>query len=401
MNYGIVAEFNPFHNGHKLVVDALKSGGDNTVTAVMSGSFVQRGECACVSVNERVKMALSNGVDLVLLLPVPYATSSAESFAKAGVDLLFGSGVVDALGFGAETDNADLLVECVKFMQTPEFNDKLKLRLSEGHSFPRARQLALADCGECACADAISTPNNILGIEYIKAIINGGYADFSNVADKIKVVKRQGVDHDSADLTGDICSASALRELLKNDEDYKQFLPSESYKILSEAVNSGKAPADYKKLETAILYKLRTMSADDFALLPDVTEGLEYRIVNAVRSSVSLDEILEKIKTKRYTHSRLRRIILCAFLGINKADVSLPVPYIKVQGFNSNGAMLLKKAKASSTLPIVTKRGDLYELGTDANRVYNAECCARDIFSLALPIPDESGKEMTDKLIIL
>jgi predicted nucleotidyltransferase len=216
VNYGIVAEFNPFHNGHKLVVDALKSGGDNTVTAVMSGSFVQRGECACVSVNERVKMALSNGVDLVLLLPVPYATSSAESFAKVGVDLLFGSGVVDALGFGAETDDADLLVDCVKFMQTPEFNDKLKLRLSEGHSFPRARQLALADCGECACADAISTPNNILGIEYIKAIINGGYADFSNVADKIKVVKRQGVDHDSADLTGDICSASALRELLKN-----------------------------------------------------------------------------------------------------------------------------------------------------------------------------------------
>ncbi len=401
MNYGIVAEFNPFHNGHKLVVDALKSGGEHTVTAVMSESFVQRGECACVSVYERTKMALNNGVDLVLSLPVPYATSSAEFFAKAGVDVLFGSGVIGALGFGAETDNADLLVDCVKIMQTPEFNDKLKIRLGEGHSFPRARQLAFEDCGECACADAISTPNNILGIEYIKAIINGGYADFSNITEKIKVVKRQGVDHDSADLTGDICSASALRDLLKNDEDYKQFLPPESYKILTEAVNSGKAPADYTKLETAILYKLRTMSAEDFALLPDVTEGLEYRIANAVRTSVSLDEILEKIKTKRYTHSRLRRIILCALLGIDKNDVSLSVPYIKVQGFNSKGAQLLKRAKALSKLPVVTKRGDLYDLGADANNVYNAECRARDIFSLALPIPDESGKEMTDKLIIL
>ncbi len=400
MNYGIVAEFNPFHNGHKYIVDALKSTGDNTVTAVMSGSFVQRGECACVSVSERVKMALSNGVDLVLSLPVPYSTASAEAFAKGGVDVLFSTGVIDALGFGGECESSQALVKCVEVMYSPDFEIALKNRLDEGNSFPKARQMAFDDCGEGECAEVIATPNNILGIEYIKALLNGKYADYESIIEKIKVIKRQGADHDSCDVTGNICSASALREKLKCDEEYKKFLPTTSYEILGSALDCGKAPADYSKLETAILYKLRTMTVEEFALLPDVTEGLEYRIASAVKTSVSLDEILEKIKTKRYTHSRLRRIILCALLGITKSEISLPVPYIRVLGFNEKGAQLLREMKGKSKLPIVTKKADLASLGEDAQRVYDLECRARDIFSLALPVPDESGKEMTDKMII-
>lgn len=400
MNYGIVAEFNPFHNGHKYIVDALKSTGDNTVTAVMSGSFVQRGECACVSVSERVKMALSNGVDLVLSLPVPYSTASAEAFAKGGVDTLFSTGVIDCLGFGGECDSAQALVKCVKVMNSCEFERALKNRLDEGNSFPKARQLAFDDCGEGGCADVIATPNNILGIEYIKALLKGKYADLENITEKITVVKRQGAEHDSTDITGDICSASALREMLKGNEVYKSFLPASSYELLLSALGSGKAPADYGRLETAILYKLRTMSVEEIALLPDVTEGLEHRIANAVKTSVSVDEILEKIKTKRYTHSRLRRIILCALLGITKNDVLLPVPYIRVLGFNSRGARLLKEMKGNSMLPVVTKKSDVSLLDESAQRVYDLECSARDIFSLALPVPDESGKEMTDKIII-
>ncbi|MBR5442119.1 MAG: nucleotidyltransferase family protein, partial [Clostridia bacterium] len=343
MNYGIIAEFNPFHNGHRYIVNALKSSADDTVTAVMSGSFVQRGECACTSVSDRVKMALSNGVDLVLSLPVPYSTASAELFAKGGVDVLFSTGIIDALGFGGECDSADALVECVEAMNTPDFQSALKNRLDEGNSFPKARQLALVDCDKSACADAIATPNNILGVEYIKAILNGGYADYNGITERLKVIKRQGVAHDSSHRAGDICSASALREMLKGGEAYYSFLPTASYSLLADAIASGKAPADYKRLETAILYKLRTMSVEEIALLPDVTEGLEHRIAAAVKTSGSLDEILEKIKTKRYTHSRLRRIILCALLGITKADVALSVPYIRVLGFNSNGARLLKE----------------------------------------------------------
>lgn len=400
MNYGIVAEFNPFHNGHKYIVDALKSAGDNTVTAVMSGSFVQRGECACVSVSERTKMALSNGVDLVLSLPVPYSTASAEVFARGGVDVLFSTGVIDSLGFGVECSSAQALVWCVEVMNSCEFERALKNRLDEGNSFPKARQLAFDDCGEGECAEVIATPNNILGVEYIKALLNGKYADYESITEKIRVIKRQGADHDSCDVAGDICSASALREMLKGDADYKRFLPETSYEILHSALDCGKAPADYSKLETAVLYKLRTMSVEEIALLPDVTEGLEHRIASAVKTSGSVDEVLEKIKTKRYTHSRLRRIILCALLGITKGDASLPVPYIRVLGFNSKGARLLKEMKGKSKLPIVTKRADLDSLGEESQRVYELECRARDIFSLVLPIPDESGKEMTDKMII-
>lgn len=400
MNYGIVAEFNPFHNGHKYIVEALKSSSDDTVTAVMSGSFVQRGECACASVSDRVKMALSNGVDLVLSLPVPYSTASAEFFAKGGVDVLFSTGVIDGLGFGGECDSSRVLVECVEAMNTTDFQVALRNRLDEGNSFPKARQQAFADCSKSACADVIATPNNILGVEYIKAILNGGYSDLCSISKKLKVIKRQGVAHDSDNTEGNICSASALRDMLKNSRAYESFLPSASYNLLVEAVESGKAPADYKRLETAILYKLRTMSVEEIAFLPDVTEGLEHRIAAAVKTSVSLDEILEKIKTKRYTHSRLRRIVLCALLGITRTDASLPVPYIRVLGFNSKGARLLKEMKGKSTIPVVTKRADILALDETAQRVFELECRARDIFSLALPVPDEAGKEMTDKIII-
>ena len=154
-------------------------------------------------------------------------------------------------------------------------------------------------------------------------------------------------------------------------------------------------------MERAILYKLRSMSIGDFKVLPDVSEGLEYRIFDAVKTSSYLEEILEKVKTKRYTHSRIRRIIICAFLGIKKEDVLAPVPFIRVLGFNENGAKILKKAKETATLPVITKSSEINSLGEDAKRVFELECFARDMLSLALPVRDEFGKEMTDKLIVL
>ena len=143
------------------------------------------------------------------------------------------------------------------------------------------------------------------------------------------------------------------------------------------------------------------MSAEDFKKLPDVSEGLEYRLCDAVKTALSLDEILEKVKTKRYTHSRIRRIVVCAFLGISKEDASAPVPFIRVLGFNEKGAKILKKAKETAILPIVTKSSEINALGEDAKRTFELECFARDMFSLALPVRDEFGKEMTDKLIVL
>ena len=395
MNYGIIAEFNPFHNGHKYIIDSLKADGESTVTVVMSESFVQRGECACACVPARVKMALMCGADLVLSLPVPYATASAERFARGGVGVLGSLGCIDALAFGSESGDTALLSKCAEIITSEEFLPTLENRLSQGLSFPTARQRALRDMYGDAFADVLSSPNDILGVEYIKAIKSFGFPM------EVKAVTRKGVAHDSCEVTGNICSASALREMLRTGEDFKAFLPESSYRILVDELQSGKAPADFKRLKIAVLYRLRTMSPEEFREIPDVSEGLEYRLYEAVRTCESLDKILEKIKTKRYTHSRLRRIILCAFLGIKKADVSADVPYIRVLGFNQRGAGLLSQAKARATLPVVTKSSDVKGLSEHAKRVFELECTARDLFSLSLPEADICGKEMTDKMIVI
>ena len=395
MNYGIVAEFNPFHNGHKYLIDTIKSNNENTVTVVMSESFVQRGECACVSPYARTKMALQCGADLVLSLPVPYATASAERFALGGLSVLGGLGCVDSLAFGAECGNAEMLKKCADVLVSDELSDVLEKYLNEGVSFPVARQKAVEEISGKEISEIISSPNNILGVEYIKAINKLGL----NM--DINPVTRKGVDHDSKVANDNICSASALREMLQKKTEFESFLPEEALKILVEEMNNQKAPASFNKLETAILYKLRSMSAEDFRELPDVSEGLEYRLFDAVKTSAYLDEILEKVKTKRYTHSRIRRIILCAILGIKKEDVLAPVPFVRVLGFNENGAKILKKAKETATLPIITKSSEINALGEDAQRVFELECFSRDVFSLTLPIRDEFGKEMTDKLIVI
>ncbi len=393
LNYGIVAEFNPFHNGHKFLIDSVKDE-NNTVTVVMSESFVQRGECACIDISSRVKMALLNGADLVLSLPAPYATASAEKFALGGISVLNGLGCVDSLAFGSECGDAEILKKCAEIITSDKFLPALENRLSEGLSYPDARQKALADlCGE-DFAKILSSPNDILGVEYIKAI------NRLNSKMTVSPLKRQGVSHDSEIFNGSFSSASAIRKMMLSGEAFEDFIPENVFQIIKEDIKNGKAPADFKNLEKAALYKMRTMTEDDFRQLPDVSEGLEYRIVQAVKTITSLDGLLEKSKTKRYTHSRLRRIILCAFLGIKKEDVDLSVPYVRVLGFNEKGAKLLKEAKEKATLPIVTKSSDFKALSDEANRVFRLECLARDIFSLALPQVEVCSKEMTDKMIV-
>ena len=395
MNYGIVAEFNPFHNGHKHIVDTLKANGENTVTAVISESFVQRGECACMSPYERTKAALSCGVDLVLSLPVPYATASAERFALGGVTVLGSLGCIDALGFGSECGDVGKLRECAKALTCDGFSPLLEKYLNKGLSFPDARQQALSEiCGD-DIAKVISSPNDLLGVEYIKAILKNNYP-----IEPI-TIKRVGVSHDSDEVNVNFCSASAIRSFLKNGSEFQRFMPTQSFEILRDAVSSGDAPADFGKLENAILYKLRTMSVDDFKRIPDVSEGLEFRFVEAVRGSVTLGEILEKVKTKRYTHSRLRRIVFCALLGITHEYINIPVPYIRVLGFNEKGAEVLRQAKNTATLPLVSKSSDIKALDENAQKIFELECRARDVFSLCLPVPQVCGKEMTDKLIVL
>lgn len=393
MNYGVTAEFNPFHNGHKYLIDTLKADGCSTVTAVMSESFVQRGECAFCDVNARVKAALQCGVDLVLSLPVNCAVASAEKFAYGGISTLNSLGVIENIAFGSECGDELLLEKVAEIITSEEFSATLENRLSEGLSFPTARQRALADLYGSEFAAVLSSPNDILGVEYIKAL----KAWDSNIG--VTAVKRKGVSHDSGELAGNICSASLCRSM--SLDELKNFIPPQSFELIENEVKAGRAPADMKKLEIAMLAKLRTMSAEEIALLPDVTEGLEHRIYEAVRTSQSVDMLLEKIKTKRYTHSRLRRILLCAFLGIDKAQTCEELPYIRVLGFNENGERLLREAKNKASLPIVTRSGQIKNLGDGAERLFALECKARDLAALAYPVPDVCGREMTDKLVVI
>ena len=394
MNYGIVAEFNPFHNGHKYLVDSLKQNENDTVTAVMSGNFVQRGEPAVLDVNLRTKIALASGVDLVLSLPFPYCSATAEKFALSGVTVLDSLNCLDSLGFGSESNDKETLLECAKNLRTLDFNLLVSKLVESGVSFPTAREQAVKELFGEKEAELLQKSNDILGVEYAKALLE------LNSSLDITTVKRTGASHDSKEGTQNIRSASLIRTFIDDLDEVKSFVPNESFEVLKEATENKKI-IDYSKYELSLLFKLRTMSVEELSKLPDVNEGLEYRIFEAVRNSTSYSELLEKIKTKRYTLSRIRRILLFAYLGITKELLETPVPYIRVLGLNEKGAKLLKDCKEKAKLPIVTRPKDLKNLDENGKKIFNLECKARDLYSLCLQSPDICGKEMTEKIIVI
>jgi predicted nucleotidyltransferase len=262
-----------------------------------------------------------------------------------------------------------------------------------GVSYPTAREQAVRELYGEELAGVLGNSNDILGVEYIKGILELE-SDLS-----VKTVKRIGAQHDSAAGSESIRSASYIRTIANNLAAVKDFLPEESFKALKEATENGKITA-YEKFEGSLMFKLRTMTVEDFRKLPDVNEGLEYRIYDAVRNSNTYSELLEKIKTKRYTLSRIRRILLFAYLDVTKELLNTPVPYIRVLGFNEKGAALLKNSKDSTKLPIVTRAADIKKLEASAKSIFELECKARDLFSLCLQNPEVCGKEMTEKIVI-
>lgn len=386
-------EFNPFHNGHKYLVDSLKQTEDDTVTAVISGNFVQRGEPAILDVNKRTEMALECGVDLVLSLPLPFCVSTAEKFALAGITVLDSLNTLDSIAFGSESNSPELIKECAEKLRSAEFDKSVSKLIDSGISYPVAREQAISQLFGAEVADVLKSSNDILGVEYVKALLE------LNSRLGVKTIKRTGAGHDSSDGTGNIRSASFIRSVIDNADEMKKFLPEQAFGILKNAIDE-KSVMDYEKYEFSLLYKLRTMTVEEIKNLPDVSEGLEYRIYDAVRTATSYNELLEKIKTKRYTLSRIRRILNYAYIGVTKDDLLLSVPYIRVLGFNEKGAGILKCVKNNSKLPVITRSADLKSLTEDGKKIFDMECKARDLYSLCLKNPDKCGKEMTEKIII-
>ncbi len=377
--YAIICEYNPFHNGHKYQIDLAKAKGATHIVAIMSSCFVQRGDISILSKKARTLAALSCGVDLVLELPVIWSLASAERFARSAIYIAGNLSVIDGICFGCESTDVDDLYSIIDAESKISFQKELKNYLCKGFSYPRARALALKKYIPPSACVLLDKPNAILALEYIKAI-----KDFDFKLDIMPILRN--VAHDSKDKCENICSSSLLREfILRCDNTFRKFIPLEVSKIIKDEIKNQAAPAAVKNIERAILLKLRELDKADFLSCPDVSEGLENRIYSCVRKAGNLAELFDSIKTKRYTHSRIRRILLSAVLGINKnIQDSLP-KYARILGFDKRGEELVKLLKNSSKLPLIAKVKDIESLDDDAKRIFSLESKAEDMFSLAQP----------------
>ncbi len=394
---GIVAEYNPFHNGHAIHIEKTRepNGGCEAthIVAVMSGSFVQRGEPAIMTKFDRAKSALVGGVDLVIELPVPWCLSSAEGFASGAVSLLNSLGCVDVLSFGSEIGKLQPLQKVVTVMQTPRFASLLKYHLGLGISFAQAQQKALEEIAGAAPASVLNTPNNTLGIEYIKAL-----QAYNSTMD-LFTVARQGSAHDSMAPIGDTASASYLRTLLFSNRllNTLPYMPAGCAAVVSDAADKGLLPASVHMLDRTVLSHLRRLSLNDLKALPTMSEGLENRVYTAIRKASSLIELEESIKTKRYPLTRIRRLIWSAFLDITNEYTAAPPPYIRVLAANERGKEILSAAKP--TIPLLYRASQVEKLNITCQRLWELETKATDLHALSLPQPPPCGTDHTTGLI--
>lgn len=394
---GIVAEYNPFHNGHKYQLQKSIETGELTHTvAVMSSNYVQRGEAAIVSKWARAEMAVKNGIDLVIELPTLWSTSYAQRFAEGAVSLLDALGCVDVLSFGSEIGNIDELIACKNAINSDEVKERLKENLDLGLGFATARAEALRSvCGN-RFFDILEGANNTLGIEYLNALDTLG-SDIEPMT-----VRRKGATHDSIMRSDNFASASEIRRMIReNNKEWEMYVPQSVADIYNREASEGKAPCLNKKLEFSILCCMRQLSAEDIGLSPDVSEGIEYRIHDAALKARTLDELYTLAKTKRYSHARIRRIVLHAFMGFVKDDYKGNPPYIHVLAMNDKGKEILKESKEKAKLPIVTKASDFDELDEYGKHVFSLEDMCTDVFSLSSPAILPCGREKTNGIIVL
>lgn len=357
---GIIAEFNPLHNGHKYIIDVMKQSSDCTV-AVISSSFVQRGEPAFFSKFARANTALKSGIDLVAELPCHWSCSFAENFAIGGVSLLKELSVSDIF-FGTECDDINTLKNIA------ELDIDVSNKLKSGVTFAKMRQNEIENALGNAAATASAMPNNNLAIEYIKACKT---LDF---APKLNPVMRQGVGHDDKNTAERFCSASYLRD---NISELQNFVPKSAYNIFKNEL-ARKTYINYEKYQNAVLTFLRRQQ--DFSYLPELSEGIENRLKKAILKSLSYDELLANIKTKRYTLARVRRLLASAFLRLDNRFCKQPVPYINVLAASKKGLLLLSKISNTSDLPLVIAGKVNKTLDNSTKMLLNKEREISDIY---------------------
>ena len=405
---GIIAEYNPFHNGHLYHLQkSLQMTHSSYSVAVVSGNFTQRGSTSLVDKWAKAEIAIKNGIDLVLELPLLYSISSAENFAEGAIKILDSLKVVDYLSFGSESGDISTLnmIADILYKEPKAYKNILSHELSKGLSFPKARENALLmylnDIRRFS--NVLSSPNNILGIEYLKAL-----KKLKTPITPITIERYNAGYHDTS-YNGNVASATAIRNIVKNNgwDILRKVVPENTFSTLLENIKVGHVVPDLSVFEKQIIYNLRKMSIQEIAELPDVSEGLENAIKNAANSCNSVVEFLNIIKSKRYTNTRIQRILLYALLGITKKDMALSkkaIPYVRVLGFNNKGKYLISEiAKANPKLEIITSVKKYMDTSNNKNSKYLLEkdIWATNVYTIGYEYDSWNNLDYTHKLITL
>lgn len=385
---GVVAEYNPFHTGHlhHLTESRRLVGQDTAVICVMSGNFVQRGDAAVYDKFTRAEAAVRCGADLVFELPLPWALSSAEGFARGAVGLLGSLGVVTHLSFGSEEGSVEPLLSLAEVLLDPRMDELIKRELDSGISYAAAREKALETMvGQQAAL--LKTPNNILAVEYLKALYS------LRLDMKPVTVLRSGAGHDR---TGPgHKSASELRGRISAGLSVEEHIPAEAMAVYRKAEQEGKGPVELEDLELAILSRLRFLSEAAFHNTPDAAEGLGGRLCRAAWAEYSFDGILSAAKTKRYALSRLRRMLLSAALGVTAGMAEHTPPYARILAAGPKGRQVLRIIGEKSSLPVITKPAAVKNLDAECRNLFALEAAATDLYVLGYPVRQErrGGKD--------
>ncbi len=401
---GIVSEYNPFHNGHILhLKKSLEMTKADFTIAIMSGNFTQRGDTSLIDKWAKTEMALKQGIDLVIELPTLYAISSAENFADGAVKILNSLGIIDYISFGSEIGEIKPLddVATVLSKEPKDFSEILKRQLRSGLSYPKAREIAIQMYFGTSpiYTEALQKPNNILGIEYLKALKRSK----SNITPI--TIKRNYNNYNSNDVKSGVASATAIRTMIMQKKNIHTVVPYETYEIVERLTEEEKIVPSLKVFEKEIIYNLRKMTITEIANLADVTEGLENKIKQASNMTNNLEELIQKIKSKRYTETRIRRILLYSLLNITKKDMTISkkvMPYIRVLGFNKHGKRIISAiAENNPKIKIVVSVKKFLDTNRDMNlqSMMMKDILATNIYTLGFKNNPLGNLDYTHKVL--
>ncbi len=399
---GIVCEYNPFHLGHAHMIERLRQNGAGCVVCVMSGPFVQRGEAALFSTSLRAHAAVLGGADLVFRLPFAWSTASAEGFARGAVGLLAALGCVEELAFGAETANTETLQKVATLLESEAFQIALQKELGKGESFAATRA-NVAETFLPGAKELLGSPNNILAVEYCKALQHKFLALGLPEGTRPLVpnaLPRKGAAHDGAPAQG-IASASFLRKQVFQTEPtvISPYVPTACNALYQSAFQDG-LYLNPLRFEMLMLSRLRGLSATQIAKCPGAGEGLETRLSKAAVSCVGLQELYAKAKSKRFAHARVRRLALAAALELHN-PLQETAPFLHLLAATPAGLAMLGRCKKNTRLPLSTSLAKLAKIGPEAKATAEKEALAEDLHALCFHTPLAGGRAYTTPLKII